>query len=284
MGKGNRTLWRCVCAALLAAAASPASAATGKCPPDAVRVGPLCVDRYEASVWQIPEPTMSNKGLVKKLLKGKATPADFERAAAVALGCPVHGLQGYPAEFPTDGIWVPLVGTDPRTPGIYAASLEGVTPSGCITWFQASQACRLSGKRLLTNEEWHAAAVGTPDPGAADDGATTCRTAGTSPVATGSRSACVSHYGAFDMVGNVWEHVADWADLNLGLGGGACTTWGAADFSCYGGDGSSVGERIPSAIHRGGSYGNGAGAGPFAVAADQTPIAIFNELGFRCAR
>jgi hypothetical protein len=29
-------------------------------------------------------------------------------------------------------------------------SIPGVLPTTCTTWFQAEQACRLSGKRLLT--------------------------------------------------------------------------------------------------------------------------------------
>jgi hypothetical protein len=37
---------------------------------------------------------------------------------------------------------------------VYALSIPGVQPSTCITWFQANQACLLSGKRLLTNREW----------------------------------------------------------------------------------------------------------------------------------
>jgi len=48
-----------------------------------------------------------------------------------------------------------------------------VLPSGCITWFQANQACLLSGKRLLTNREWQGAAASTPDPGT-DNGTTDC--------------------------------------------------------------------------------------------------------------
>ena len=44
-------LWVGGCALFLLLAA-PALAA--KCSPDSVQVGPLCVDKYEASVWEIP--------------------------------------------------------------------------------------------------------------------------------------------------------------------------------------------------------------------------------------
>ncbi len=55
--------------------ATNAGAGTLTCPADSVKVGTACIDRYEASVWQIP-PT--NKALVKKVQDGKATLADLE--------------------------------------------------------------------------------------------------------------------------------------------------------------------------------------------------------------
>jgi hypothetical protein len=45
-----------------------AAAAAEKCPSDSVAVGPACIDRDEASVWET-----TNAGLIKKIKKGKAT-------------------------------------------------------------------------------------------------------------------------------------------------------------------------------------------------------------------
>src|SRR4029434_1800862 len=87
-------------------------------------------------------------------------------------------------------------------------------------WFQAQEACANSGKRLPTSAEWQGRANGTPDPGP-DDGATDCNTATGTVDRTGARSACVSARGAFDMVGNLEEWVADWVPLSTG-----CTRWG----------------------------------------------------------
>src|SRR5439155_1088462 len=138
-----------------------------RCPPDAVLVGPACVDRYEASVWSIPS---DSDELVGKIRRGRATVAQLAAAGAVQMGAiPMSGCTGsdYGPAFPPNGNW---------TTPLYAASIAGVPPSSCVTWFQAEQACRLAGKRLLTNQEWQAAAAGTPDPGVADDLTTTCAT------------------------------------------------------------------------------------------------------------
>ena len=52
---------------------------------------------------------------------------------------------------------------------IFALSLPGVIPARSINYFIAAAACRNSGKRLPSNAEWQAAALGTPDPWPQDD-------------------------------------------------------------------------------------------------------------------
>src|SRR5262245_11671340 len=174
--KGIRRYIVVGCAAVCLAAAVPVVAGTLKCPPDSVTVGTNCIDTYEASVWQI-DP-VANKKLVNKVQHGKATLADLTSGGATLLS--VAGVfpcaPTFPANFPNDGNWTPVSGSNPPSPGVYAVSIPGVLPTACVTWFQASQACALSGKRLLRNEEWQRAAAGTPDPGNADDGSTTCAT------------------------------------------------------------------------------------------------------------
>ncbi len=51
---------------------TPALAA--KCRKDSKQVGRTCVDTHEASVWEIPA---TEKGLIKKVQKGKATEANL---------------------------------------------------------------------------------------------------------------------------------------------------------------------------------------------------------------
>jgi formylglycine-generating enzyme required for sulfatase activity len=138
---------------------------------------PVCIDKYEASVWSVPNPATSNKTLVAKLKKGTVTLRDLVAGGASQLGCdfPLFDHEAFPPNFPPDGNWSSML--IPPTPGVYAASVPGVLPSACITWFQSQQACLLSDKRLLTNAEWQAAAAGTPDPGT-DDESTECNVSG----------------------------------------------------------------------------------------------------------
>ena len=69
-------------AAVCLAHAVSARAVTLRCPPDSVKVGSICIDKYEASVWQIP-PT--NTALVKQVQAGRATLAELTGGGATQL-------------------------------------------------------------------------------------------------------------------------------------------------------------------------------------------------------
>ncbi len=240
------------------------------CAPDAVKVGGLCADKYEASLWSIPAGAAA---LLDKVRHGEATLQDLNDGGATQLNAAAfNGCTGpqLPASFPPNGNW-----TEP----VYAVSVPGVQPSACMTWFQAVQACAVSGKHLLTNEEWQRAAAGTPDPGA--DGSVGICTIFSEPEKTGSHPACVSTWGAYDMAGNVYEWVADWGDRAQ-----TCGTWPADygdDVSCYGGGSVSP---LPAALIRGGYFGlsGGPNAGIFDVYARNLPSFAVEGIGFRCGR
>src|SRR5438128_25123 len=136
------------------------SAQAASCPPDSVRVGTVCVDKYEASVWSI---NPASRELVRKVQRGKATVAVLTDKGAVQRGADSDDYDL--ADCPDTGN---------GCTNVYAVSIPGVKPARFITWFQAASACRNVGKRLLTNAEWQVAAFGTPDPGNAGDGVTTC--------------------------------------------------------------------------------------------------------------
>ncbi len=103
------------------------------------------------------------------------------------------------------------------------------------------------------------------------DGSTTCNTDNRDPsvAATGSRSACVSNWLVYDMVGNLQEWVADWIQDNSDSDGGSTST------ATYGSDGIfgvdeafSETDRFPAALLRGGNWNDGTAAGVFALFAD----------------
>jgi hypothetical protein len=142
------------------------------CSDDMVAVGSLCVDLYESSVWDNPAGT-----------------GDQLNTSNDDILCNNNGNNCGASE------------TNP----IYALSQAGPT-SVLITWYQAAQACANVGKRLPTIAEWQVAAQGTPE---TTTSACNAPAAGGSVRDTGFDTACVSSTGAFDMVGNVWEWVAD---------------------------------------------------------------------------
>lgn len=219
-----------------------------------VKVGPVCVDKYEASVWSSADGTGTQYGA---------------------------SSDDYPSSFPDTGNY---------STALYAVSKAGVTPSANITWFQAQQACALSGKRLLTNAEWQMAAAGTPDPGASGNNtANYCNTNRGAAVNTGSSTGgtqpCISNWGVYDMVGNLEEWVADWIQDNSDADGGSTTSATYGDDVLTGIDeGTNETDRFPAALIRGGSWSHTTNAGVFALAAGAGPSTSYLSLGFRCAR
>ena len=241
------------------------------CPSDMARVGPVCVDIYESSVWTTPGTGTGGTQLL-------------DRDELVAAGCEVNG--------------------NGCANVVFARSIPGVMPLNAVTWFQAQQACASSGKRLLTNAEWQMAAAGTPDPnpgGVAVDPNTTCNvlSATDEPVPTGTAGAnCESAYGVRDMVGNLGEWVADWVVGNgpaVTAGGFPSGTHGVThgrDRSRTAGTGQSGADnsKFPAAIFRGGAFRGDDDAGIFFInmlaQPSRAPAVDPNNLdtiGFRCA-
>ena len=244
-----------------------------QCPPDAVASGPICIDAYEASVWQVPS---TNTALIKKIKLGTVTKSDLQNSNATQLGLTSGDLA-------TAG----CAASGNNCTNFYAASIANVTPASLITWFQAVAVARNSGKRLPTNQEWQAAALGSPDPGTTDDGSTECNiSTAAAVISTGRRSACVSDVGAFDMVGNVAEWVADWVIPSSGGTGSTCGTLFNGDLNCLGGStsGTFAATAGTHAVVRGGQAGNGALAGVFAVDHVSPDTATGTKTGFRAAR
>ena len=243
--------------------AAPALAA--KCPPDSVKVGPVCVDKYEASVWQIYAADLREQAQ-----KGELTLADLARLPSSVAHQEGANRDNYECTDDGNGLLCEFT---------VALSIAGVMPSRFISWFQAQQACAGAGKRLLTNAEWQMAAARTPDPGDSP-GPNDCNTNSSGPALTGSRTGCVSRWGVFDMVGNLSERVEDWVPQSA-----SCVDElfsGTGDANCFAGAETAYG---PAALLRGGSFLDGAQAGVFTVSGQARLGVEPGDLnGFRCAR
>lgn len=155
---------------------------------------------------------------------------------------------------------------------IFARSVKGVAPRADITYFQAQQALANSGKRLPSNAEWQQAVAGTPDSAA-------CNVDTGSVANAGANPGCVSSHGANDMVGNLWEWVADWVPRSSTCGGWPAGYGG--DLQCLAGAATTG---APGALIRGGDFFSGTIAGSFAVSGVSEPSAPFDDVGFRGAR
>lgn len=211
------------------------------------------IDRYEASIW------------------------DNEDGSGKQYGA---GVSDYPATFPGNG---------QASKPLYALSRSGVTPSTTLTWFQANEACRSSGKRLPSSDEWFAAVRGTIDPGDSSGAGGTCVTNG--PIrTTGSGSKCVSDWGVQDMVGNIMEMTAEW-QAAPGSGTDNGQPWPAG----FGGDESfnivssafvpgmaGAVKSMPSVISRGGDNFRGVLSGIFTIDLSASPVSVDSIHGFRC--
>lgn len=148
-------------------------------------------------------------------------------------------------------------------------------PMNCISWWQAKRYCEWTGKRLPTESEWERVARG--DRGGPDDknlrGCSRVNRLASSPstVPVGGVHIPDSPHGAYQMLGNVSEWVADWYGRYYYQAGDLIDPRGAA-----------IGK---SRVLRGGNYQTRAEIILEQATARSTlePSCRMYWLGFRCA-
>lgn len=165
---------------------------------------------------------------------------------------------------------------------------------------EALALCAKVGKRLPTNKEWYRAALGTPDVVNPTD-ASACalgKTGQSDADTTGAHASCESSYGAYDMVGNVWEWVdgevedgklgtrelpsegyVDEADVE-----GVPTRTATSSNLAFGEDYFFLDKSGVRGIIRGGFWSLKEKAGIFTVNATIQTSFVGNAVGFRCAK
>lgn len=186
------------------------------------------------------------------------------------------------------------------TPDCVPVSQEEAIPWRNISQTQAVSACIKAGKRLPTNKEWHVASVGTPDK-IGDTEPEACNIHGnwspSSPGLTGSGEDCVSYYGAYDMIGNVWEWVSDtvrngsYLDVDVpptgyvqavDESGVAIATDSSEQNEAYGNDRFWSDSSKVTGVFRGGYWGSRDEGGLYSVYAQLPPSFVGIGVGFRC--
>ena len=177
-----------------------------------------------------------------------------------------------------DGVCVPPLSLRSYTHlSYYNDSKFAKYPVIYVTWQQAENFCQWRGERLPTEAEWEKAARGGSDVRQFPWGeGLDCTKANYDQcgigdvVEVGSYPSGVSPYGIYDMMGNVWEWVADWySDTYYQI---------ASDVNPLG----------PKTgifkVLRGGSFDQYTNEINVSYRGNDNPIDATNEIGFRCVR
>ena len=254
----------------VAAAADPPARPPMTCPVDAVASGNTCMDKYEASVWRVPDADHRNKALVAKIRSGTVDgggPDDGRRDAARPGRrrlCAVRGqrpelrerhLRGEPAG--NDAVGVHHVVPGPagmQERGQASADQRGVAGGG--------GGYTGSGTRQRDDGLQHGTARfrrWTPGPAAAAS-RRGVRSTWWAICRSGSRSGCRDRRCAEP---------------------GAPTSARRCDLQCLAGATAAAG---PGALLRGGGFFSGSAAGPLAIDGSIEPSGSDGAIGFRCAR
>lgn len=191
-------------------------------------------------------------------------------------------------------------GADMRDSLCAAVSEKEKQPWVNVPFHDALRICAKAGKRLPTNKEWYRAALGTPDD-ISESGESPCalgRTGQTGADDTGANQKCISSYGTYDMVGNVWEWVDGGVEAGMYAGralpdqgfvssadiDGVPNETAADPVSAFGGDYFYIDKSGTRGMMRGGFWSLKEKAGLYSVNASIPTSFIGNALGFRCVK
>jgi hypothetical protein len=173
-----------------------------------------------------------------------------------------------------------------------AQSVSSMVPWGFVTRDQAMQLCARSGKRLPTASEWYGLSLGMTDV------ESVCNLHSGSAKMTGAQTSCSAPYGAYDLVGNLWEWVVDdvingsFNNRALPQNGyveqvdsaGIALMTSTLEQDMYERDYFWSSKEGAYGMVRGGYYDSGSDGGVYAVHADTPANAANIGIGFRCVK
>lgn len=183
-------------------------------------------------------------------------------------------------------------------PACKPESKADASPWVNVTLHQALELCARAGKRLPTHAEWYRAAVGTPDGASEKEGCVLGKIGAHEAEKTGTHRVCISSFGAYDMVGNVWE----WIDAYTASGwynnrllpdegfvaevdqDGVPVLTTATSSALFGGDYFFVEKSGVFGMFRGGYWNMTEKAGVYTVSASVPSSFLGAAVGFRCVK
>lgn len=191
-------------------------------------------------------------------------------------------------------------------------TMMAVSQPGVVPWVSVNQtssriACANAGKHLCTDEEWLASANYRGNYYNLPATISNCTVSsncvlglnlgpnGGDACYGGAMANCTSAEGVYDMTGNVWEWTNESVEYTKPcqpVGTTGYCYWNGTDFlnvtnaqtAVFGNDGMyfTANTVTNKAVLRGGSWNNGADAGPFCGALNSGPTVAGYSLGFRC--
>jgi hypothetical protein len=177
-------------------------------------------------------------------------------------------------------------------------SVKGREPWVNVTLTQAMTLCARAGKHLASAGEWYRGALGTPDTIENKPACSLNRLDASTAEVTGANQRCVSSYGAYDMVGNVWEWVD--ADVTAGLlngtelpeegyiaeadTNGIPTKTATSGSEIFRGDYFFIDKEGARGVFRGGWWNMAEKAGVYTLSATVPTSFYGSAVGFRCAK
>lgn len=191
------------------------------------------------------------------------------------------------------------------TAGGYAGSMSGKYPWVYISADQARTACSRAGKHLCTDEEWLSAANYQGRYYNLPTTISNCTVSSNCNLGLnlgpnegdacygGSMANCTSSEGVYDMTGNVWEWTNESVEYTKPCQAALYCYWNGTEFvnatssatAVFGDDEMYFAANTVTnkAVLRGGSWYDGANAGPFCGVLDNDPDDTTDcSVGFRC--